>query len=88
MLRPLTVKPVTRRNKMSISKAITTTSSPLLSATARDVLQIVGVTTTLVALTFQMTVLYPWHERINAQIESYEHSTRCSRSTCTKDEAQ
>lgn len=84
MLRPYIIKPVTRRNKTLVSRAITTTSSPLLSATARDVLQIVGVTTTLVALTFQMTVLYPWHERISAQIESYEHSIR---STCMNNKA-
>lgn len=36
------------------------------------VIQLVGLTTSVAALTFQVTVLNPWHEKISCQINDIE----------------
>jgi putative IMPACT (imprinted ancient) family translation regulator len=41
-----------------------------LSQKARDVLQVVGVATAIASITFQITVLYPWHTQISAEVNT------------------
>jgi len=36
----------------------------------RDVLQIIGVISSVAAVTFQTTVLYPWHEKISEDVNN------------------
>lgn len=44
-----------------------------LTPKVRDILQIIGVASSVAALTFQTTVLYPWHEKISEDVNNLAH---------------
>lgn len=53
-----------------------------LTPKVRDALQIIGVASSVAALTFQTTVLYPWHEKISEDVKSLAHIVSFPPPTC------
>ena len=52
--------------------------SGLFNQKTRDIFQVIGVTTGIATLTFQTTVLYPWHERLSEDILELENRVEMS----------
>ena len=53
-----------------------------LTPKVRDILQIIGVVSSVAALTFQTTVLYPWHEKISEDVKKLAHIVSLPPPTC------
>ena len=64
-----------RKINTDINRLAESDNLGFLTPKVRDILQIIGVASSVAALTFQTTVLYPWHKKISKDVNNLTHNT-------------